>query len=55
MWTIFKVFTEFVTRLLLFYVLVSWTLGMWNLSSPTEPLSLEGKVLTTGAPGKPLH
>ena len=33
MWTIFKVFTEFVTILLLFYVLVFWLWGMWNLSS----------------------
>ena len=33
MWTIFKVFTEFVTILLLFYVLGFWLWGMWNLSS----------------------
>ena len=36
MWTIFKVFTEFVTILLLAYVLVFWLLGMWDLSSPTR-------------------
>ena len=36
MWTIFKVFTEFVTILLLFYVLVFWPGGMWDLSSPTR-------------------
>ena len=36
MWTIFKVFIEFVTILLLFYVLVLWLRGMWNLSSPTR-------------------
>ena len=28
MWTIFKVFIEFVTILLLFYVLISWPQGM---------------------------
>ena len=31
MWTTFKVFIEFVTILLLFYVLVFWPCGMWNL------------------------
>ena len=36
MWTIFKVFTEFVTILLLFYVLVFWPRGTWDLSSPTR-------------------
>ena len=36
MWTIFKVFIEFVTILLLFYVLVFWSRGMWDLSSPTR-------------------
>ena len=35
MWTIFQVFFEFVTILLLFYVLVFWPQGMWDLSSPT--------------------
>ena len=33
MGTIFKVFIEFVTVLLLFYVLVFWPRGMWDLSS----------------------
>ena len=32
MWTIFKVFIECVTILLLFYVLVFW-LRMWDLRS----------------------
>ena len=32
-WTIFKVFIEFVAILLLFYVLVFWPWGMWDLSS----------------------
>ena len=36
MWTIFKVIIEFVTILLLFYVLVFWPWGMWDLSSPTR-------------------
>ena len=35
-WTIFKVFIEFVTILLLFYVLIFWPRGMWDLSSPTR-------------------
>ena len=36
MWTIFKVFIEFAAILLLFYVLVFWPQGMWNLSFPTR-------------------
>jgi len=36
MWTIFQVFIEFVTILLLFYVLVFWPQGMWDPSSPTR-------------------
>ena len=36
MWTIFTVFIEFLTILLLFYVLVFWPQGMWNLNSPTR-------------------
>ena len=36
MWTIFKVFIGFVTLLLLFYVLVFWPRGMWDVSSPTR-------------------
>ena len=31
-----KVFIDFVTILLLFYVLVFWPRGMWDLSSPTR-------------------
>ena len=53
MWTIFKVFTELVTTLLLFNVF--WPQGMWDLSSPkrmeSTPLWLVGKVLATGPPG----
>ena len=33
MWTIFKVFIESVTKLLLFYALVFWPQGMWDLNS----------------------
>ena len=40
MWTIFQVFIEFVTILLLFYVLVFWPRGMWDLSSPTRDQTL---------------
>ena len=36
MWTNFEVFTEFVTRLLLFCVLVFWPGDMWDFSSPTR-------------------
>ena len=36
MWTIFKVFIEFVTILLLFYVLFFWPQGVWDLSPPTR-------------------
>ena len=32
----FKVFIEFVTILLLFYVLLFWLWGMWDLSFPTR-------------------
>ena len=41
-WTIFEVFIEFVTILLLFHVLVFWSWGMW-ISAPwlgIEPSSL---------------
>ena len=55
-WTILKVFIEFVTILLLFYVLVFWLWSMWDLSSLTRDQictpALEGEVLNTGPPGK---
>ena len=38
-WTIFKVFIEFVTILLLFYVLDFWPQGMWDFISPTRDQS----------------
>ena len=36
MWTIFKVFFEFFTGLLLFCVLGFWPQGMWDLSCPVR-------------------
>ena len=36
MWTIFKVFIELVTILLLFNGLGFWLRGMWDPSSPTR-------------------
>ena len=58
MWTIFKVFIQFVTILLIFML---WFYGhkacgilaAWSGSKPLPPV-LEGKVLTTGPPGKSL-
>ena len=52
----FKVFIEFVTVLLLSYVLVFWPRSMWDLSSLTRDQAheLEGEVLTTGLPAKSL-
>ena len=55
MCTIFKGFIEFVTILLLFYVLSFWPPGMQNLSSPIRNSALEGEVLTTEPPGKALQ
>ena len=57
MWTIFKVFVEFITILLLFHVLVLWLWGMWDLSSSaregTHTPCTENEGLTTGALGSP--
>ena len=60
MWTIFKVFIEFVTILLLLFILGSFghnTFGSLAPQPGIEPLSpaLEGQVLTTGLPGKCLN
>ena len=56
MWTIFKVFTEFVTILLWSYVLGFWLRGTWDLSclirGQTCTPALEGGVLTVGPRGK---
>ena len=54
MWTIFKVFIEFVTILLLFYVLGHEACGILAPQPGIEPAppAQEGKVLTTGPPGK---
>ena len=58
-WTIFKVFIEFLTILLLFYVLVYGPEACGILTpQPRIELSfpaLEGRVLTTGPPGKSLY
>ena len=60
MWTIFKLFIEFVTILLLCHVLVFWPRGLWDSQrldrgSNLDPTpALEGEVLTTGPPGKSL-
>ena len=54
MWTIFKVFIEFVTILLLFYV---WFFGYeaCRILGPGPGIAaLKGEVLTTGPPGKSL-
>ena len=56
MWTTFKVFIEFVTLLLLFYVLAFGCEACGILAprpgiEPAPP-ALEGEVPTTGPPGK---
>ena len=53
-WTVLKVFIEFVTILLLFYVSVFWSWGMWDPWPRIEPScpALDGEVLTTGPPRK---
>ena len=55
MWTIFKVFIDFVIILFLF---MFWFLGSGILALrpgiEPAPLALEGEVLTTGPPGKSL-
>ena len=60
MWTIFKVFIEFVTVLFLFYVWGFFGCEACEILAPrpgTEPASpaLEGEILTTGPPGKSLQ
>ena len=58
MWTTFKVFTEFITMLLLFYILAFWPQGTCDPSSLTRELieikfpTVEGEVATTGPLGK---
>ena len=58
MCTIFKVFIEFATTLLLFHALVFWPRGMWDLSFPTRdqtctPCTGRGS-LNHGPPAKSL-
>ena len=54
MWTIFKVFIEFVTILLLFWFYGHKACGILAPQPGIEPApaALEGEVLTTGSPGK---
>ena len=59
MWTIFKVFIEFVMILILFYVLV-FGLEACGIIAPQPgieptPYALEGEILTTGPLGKSLY
>lgn len=51
MCTILKVFLEFVTMLLQFYVLLSWPQAPWPGGNPHP---LEGEVFSAGQPGKSL-
>ena len=55
-WTIFKLFIEYVKILSLFYVSVFWLCGMWDPSSGPDikpaPPELEGEVLSAGPPGQ---
>ena len=58
MWTIFKVFIECVKILLLSYVLLFGGHEAYGILVPQPgiepaPPALEGKILTTGPPGKP--
>ena len=56
MWTILKVFIEFVMILFLFWFFGCKACGIlapWPGVEPTHP-TLEGEVLTIGPPGKPL-
>ena len=60
MWTIFKVFIEFVTRLPLFYVFGFLGCEACGILVPRPgikpaPPALESEVLTTGPPGKSLR
>ena len=57
MWTVFKVFTEFVTILLLFYIFGFFGQEACGILAPgpgiePAPPALEGEVLTAGPPGK---
>ena len=57
MWIIFNVFIEFVTVLLLLFIVwffslkICGILASWPGIEPTAP-AVEGEVLTTGPPGK---
>ena len=51
MWTIFKVFIEFITVLLPFYALIPWSRAMWDPSSRTRDRNL---IPCTGRQSQPL-
>ena len=58
MWTIFKVFIEFIKVLFQFYVLVVWLQGHVGSEFPWPgikpvPATLKVEVLATGLPGSP--
>ena len=60
MWTIFKVFIEFVPILLLFLYFGFFGREACGILAPQPgiepaPPALEGEVLTTGPPGNPLY
>ena len=59
MQTVFKVFIEFVTTLLLFYDFFFFDPEAWEILAPSSGIkpahpALEGEVLTTGPPGESL-
>ena len=53
MWTLFKVLTEHVTILLLFYDLGRGVAAKRQPGIKSTPPALEGEILITGAPGSP--
>ena len=55
MWTIFKVFFEFVTISLLFCVLVFWTGGTWDPGIKPTPPALKGKSQPLDCQGSPME
>ena len=59
MWATFKVFTEFVALLFLFYIVLLFGWEACGILTPQPgikpiPPALEGEVLTTEPPGKSL-
>ena len=58
MWTIFKIFIEFVSNIASILYLGFWSPGIWDLNSPTRGQTftpcIESEVLTTGQPWESL-